>query len=36
MKAIELSPKVYKKLQLIRRNNKQRYQKIIKQLDLFF
>ena len=35
MKAIDFSPKVFKKLQFIRKNNKKLYKKIIKQLDLF-
>ena len=35
MKTIEFSPKVYKKLQSLRRTDKKIYQKIIKQLDLF-
>lgn len=35
MKAIEFSPKVYKKLQLLRKKDPKLYQKIIEQLDLF-
>lgn len=34
MKAIEFSPKVYKKLQAIRRNNKRFHKKIVKQLRI--
>lgn len=35
MKATDLSPKVYKKLQTLKNKDPKFYQKIIKQLDLF-